>query len=98
MDMTPKISSWHGFRPGDRIVMLIETMGEMPEGGEITYPPGTAAVINGIDWYGGSQGHGVTVVIGDDEDRTIVNVFDDGDARDRDRGEGTLFFFRRAQD
>jgi hypothetical protein len=34
MDMPPKISSWHGFQPGDRVVMLVETVGEMPEGGE----------------------------------------------------------------
>lgn len=90
MDMTPKISSWHGFQPGDRVVMLVETIGETPEGGEVTYPPGTPAVINSIDWYGGSQGYGVTVVIGDDEDRTIVNVFDDGDARDKGKGNADL--------
>jgi hypothetical protein len=51
-------------------------------------------VINSIDWYGGSQGYGATVAIGDDEDRTIVNVFDDGDARDE--GKGRQIFFRRA--
>jgi hypothetical protein len=51
MDMTPKISSWHGFRPGDRVVMLVETIGEVPEGGEVTYPPGTPAVIDSIDSY-----------------------------------------------
>jgi hypothetical protein len=96
MDMTPKISSWHGLQAGDRVVMLVETMGEMSAGGEVTYPPGTPAVIDSVDWYGGSQGHGVTVVIGDDEDRAIVNVFDDGDARDK--GNGTQIFFRRAED
>jgi hypothetical protein len=76
--------------------MLVETIGGTPEGGEVTYQPGAPAVIDGIDWYGGSQGYGVTVVIGDDQDRTIVNVFDDGDVRDV--GKGTQIFFRRAED
>lgn len=96
MDMTTKIWNWHGFQPGDRVVMLVKTMGEMPEGGEVIYPPGTPAVIDRIDWYGRSQGYGVTVVIGGDQSRTIVNVFDDGDARDK--GKGAQIFFRRVED
>ncbi|HEX5999756.1 MAG TPA: hypothetical protein VFZ16_10225 [Hyphomicrobiaceae bacterium] len=91
--MTPKISSWRGYQPGDRVVMLVETMGDMPKGREVIYPPGTPAVINSIDWLGSSQGYGVAVIIGED-DRTIVNVFDDGDVRDK--GRGAQSFFRRA--
>ena len=84
------MKEWNGYKPGDKVVMLIQTMGETPDGEEVVYSADTPAEICAVRHLGPKQGWGVEVLIGE-EDRTIVNVFDDADlAR-----EG-LVWFRKA--
>ena len=75
---TPAPTEWHGFKAGDRVVMLIETMGETDDGDEVVFAAGTTALIDQVDWFGPSQGSGVHMTIGTG-DLSIVNVFDDED-------------------
>jgi len=80
-----KPRDWHGFKVGDKIVMLIQTFGETPDSEEVAYSAGSFARIDAIRHYGKVQGWGVDVGIGDG-DRTIVNSFDDRDVRDEFAG------------
>ncbi|ARQ95255.1 hypothetical protein [Bradyrhizobium phage BDU-MI-1] len=75
------LQEWKGFRPGQRVIVLVEAIGADHEDIEHTTPPGTPGLIDHIERYGMNQGVGVTVWIpvNGEKDRGIVNVFDEAD-------------------
>lgn len=69
-----------GFRAGQRVRMLVETMGADANDEERTYPVGTEAVIDTIEYLNEKQGVSFALVIGPtDGDEAIVNCFDQED-------------------
>jgi hypothetical protein len=79
--MCELLKEWNGFRPGQRVKLLVETMGADHKDIEHTMPAGAIGIIDHIERYRPPQGVGVTVWIPVDEknDRGIVNVFDELD-------------------
>ncbi len=74
------IQEYRGFKMGQKVHMKVDTTGGLPDGGEVTFPAGSPAVIDAIRDFGGRQGIGFDVVIwSHDPEQTIVNTFDDGD-------------------
>ena len=70
-----------GFKVGQRVKMLVETMGADHEDIEHTLPPGTEAIIEGIEMLAVPQGLAFTlwIPVNELEGRGIVNVFDQAD-------------------
>ncbi|MEY9575806.1 hypothetical protein ABIE88_003382 [Bradyrhizobium diazoefficiens] len=75
------LKEWNGFKPGQNVKLLVETMGADHDDIEHTMPAGSAGVIDHIERYLPPQGVGVTVWIPVDgtNERGIVNVFDEAD-------------------
>lgn len=76
-------------RAGDRVTMLVSTMGADAEGVERIHPEGAGATIDCVDTLPAPQGFAVHVCVGEG-DRAILNVFDEGDF-------GGIFPFARAR-
>ncbi|MHC2552435.1 hypothetical protein [Bradyrhizobium elkanii] len=76
-----RLAEASGFKVGQQVTVLIETMGADHEDIEHTMPAGSAGIIDSIDRYDNDQGIVFTVVIRVDAERCIVNAFDelDGD-------------------
>jgi hypothetical protein len=64
---------------GDRVVISCPCSGEDHEGGYHELSAGCTGRVDSIDTYKGEQGLAFTVCIPVDEDRNIVNVFDELD-------------------
>ena len=71
----------HGFKVGQRITLLEETIGCDHEDIEHTIPPGRDGIIEAIEYISPHQGMGFTIWIpvNELEGRGIVNVFDEAD-------------------
>jgi hypothetical protein len=70
-----------GFKVGQRVSMLTETMGADHEDIEHTLPVGSTGIIECIEQLAPPQGRSFTIWIpvNELEGRGIVNVFDEGD-------------------
>jgi hypothetical protein len=80
--MAETLTEAFGFKVGQRVRMLVETMGCDHESEEHTVPAGAIATIDSIDRYDNNQGINFTVVIpvpGKDDEYNIVNCFDELD-------------------
>lgn len=75
------MKEWLGFKRGQKVKLLCETMGADHEDVEHTMPPGSVGLIDSIDRYPNEQGVAFTVWIPVDEtnERGIVNSFDERD-------------------
>ncbi|WP_316196684.1 hypothetical protein [Bradyrhizobium sp. SZCCHNS3053] len=75
------LKEWHGFTPGQDVVLLEETIGDDHEGIEHTMPAGAIGTVDHIERYTNDQGVAVHVIIwvNNERDRSIVNVFDEMD-------------------
>ncbi|MEY9138580.1 hypothetical protein ABIE79_010108 [Bradyrhizobium diazoefficiens] len=54
------LKEWNGFKPGQNVKLLVETMGADHDDIEHTMPAGSAGVIDHIERYLPPQGVGVT--------------------------------------
>ena len=79
--MAELMKEWHGFTPGQKVKLLIETKGADHEDIEHTMQPGAGGVVESIERYANDQGVVVTIVIPVDatNERAIVNAFDELD-------------------
>lgn len=73
--------TWNGLKHGDEVVTLIPTQGVNEDDEHVELPAGTKGRIEHVGFINDYQGHGATVVIGDDFRSRIVNVFDDLDVQ-----------------
>jgi hypothetical protein len=83
--------TWNGYAVGDKVVMLVETMGCTPDDEEVIYSSQSAGEIVAVEDFGPVQGRGVEVAIGE-SDRAIIQVFDDRDVSEA----GGVVWFRKA--
>lgn len=79
--MGERLKEWKGFRPDQRVIVLVEAKGADHDDIEHTTPSGSIGIIDHIERYAMGQGVGVTVWIpvNGEKDRGIVNVFDEAD-------------------
>lgn len=83
---TPAPVEHLGFRVGQLVHMRVDTIGGIPDGGEVTFPAGSPGRITDIREFG-AQGMGFEVSIwSHDPEQAITNVFDEAD------GAPGLFF------
>jgi hypothetical protein len=79
--MGDQLKEANGFRPGQRVKMLVETKGADHEDIEHTLPAGSTGIIDTIERFTNDQGVNFAIWIPIDEKggRGIINQFDELD-------------------